>query len=580
MPGGLIEHIAVSDLVLADLARFMSPCRQRVLIVADGDLNFSTTDQFGLARLVDALRGNSPSPTITLAHRSGHAASVTIGGVVYPVISNFNFHTAVTNVTTANYDQVWLFGFRTGPGGPDPNNVQPLTSQEINRLGTFMNAGGGVFATGDHATLGQGMGAELPRIRRMREWAAIPMGLEGNLNARNRIDTVVDPGPGDNLYQFEDQADSVPQRIYPNYQVTYAGTVWTANIHRLLAMPGAPVNRTNSAGFTNDMDVLPDHPHESVCYEVSSAVNPAQLNGTYNAHGLNFAEFPNAATAGARIGSQIVAYGVSGGRSVNNGGAKPPVNPRMFGIISAFDGHAGAPYSGTVRPGRIVCDSTWHHFVNVNIDGTGTARSGLGTVVGGTWTPSAACQKVFQYYRNILAWLPPSNRISCWIFADLIAIQAHPLIVEEIVQLPDPPRPDQVEALGAEVARILEMEEGPGAAVAMVRTALRLDPSSSALADSEDADLLTRRSGGPGQIVTYALGKAVFDLSRTFPVHSEDQFAKALKGRRHDAVEQDAVRAIASAAAEAAEMQISLDEQRLRVLSAASPRRCKPQRPG
>ncbi|MET1112104.1 MAG: hypothetical protein ABWX67_11315, partial [Allosphingosinicella sp.] len=421
MPG-LLDQIVLHDFLVQDLELFTQPCRQRILIVTDGLLNFSPTDGFGLSRVVAALRTYSPQPIITLAHRNAANHNVTIAGVVFAVIGNFNFASAAVTVSTANYDQVWLFGFKSGPSTSGPGNVHPLTGPEINRLGTFMNHGGGVFATGDHANLGQGMGGELPRIRRMREWLSVPMGTEGNASARDRIDTVVDPGPG-GLYEFDDQADSIPQRIYPNYRVTWTPT-WTATIHPLLKMPGAPVNRTNASGFTNDMDVLPDHPHESICREVSAAVNAPQLAATYNAHGLNFQEFPNAASGTGRIGSEIVAFGVSGGRSVNNSGVwKPPVNPRMFGLISAFDGHAAQAYpSAPTRPGRIVCDSTWHHYVNVNIDGGQTGRTGLGAIVAGNWIPNAAGQKVFQYYRNIIAYLIPLNRRNCWLFIDLLAV--------------------------------------------------------------------------------------------------------------------------------------------------------------
>jgi hypothetical protein len=580
MPGGLMDNIALRDVLVGDLTRFTTACRQRILIVTDGLLSFSPSSGFGLSRLVAAVRSYSPQPAVTLAHRSLGNHNETIGGTVFPVLGNFNFDTAATAVTTANYDQVWLFGFRTNLGGGQPGNVQPMAPAEIVRLATFMNAGGGLFATGDHGTLGQAMGSELPRVRRMREWSAIPMGLEGAPVARDRIDTVVDPGSPNGLYEFEDQSDTLPQRIYPNYRVTWSGPAWTATIHRLLAMPGAPANRTDSSGFTNDMDMMPDHPHESVCREVSASVNAAELNGTYNLHGQNFQEFPNASSGTGRIGSEIVAFGVSGGRSVFNNGWKPPVNPRMFGLISGFDGHAAMPYSGGVRPGRIVCDSTWHHFVNVNIDGTQSSRQGLGTGAGAAWTPNAACQKIFQYYRNIVAWLIPSNRLSCIIWERLVAVQLHPMLIEELVQLPDPPRPDQIEALGVEAARVLDLTDGPGAAVELVRAALRLDEPSGGLADSAEADFLTRSSGEAGPIAAYALGKAILELSKTYPLIDQDRFAKTLKGKKHEAAEADAVRAIAGGAAEAAEMQLARSELRTRQLAAVSPKRFKARRPG
>lgn len=575
MPG-ILDQIVLRDFVVQDLELFSQPCRQRILVVTDGFLNFNSSDGFGLSRLVAALRTYSPQPIITLAHRNLGNHNVTIGGVVFAVIGNFNFATAAVTVNTANYDQVWFFGFKSGPVTGNQNNVHPLTGAEINRLGTFMNNGGGVFATGDHATLGQGMGGELPRIRRMRDWSSVPMGTEGNATARDRIDTVVDPGPG-GLYEFDDQGDSIPQRIYPNYRVTWT-TTWTATIHPLLRMPGTPANRTNASGFTNDMDVLPDHPHESICREISATVNASQLNATYNAHGLNFQEFPNLASGSGRVGSEIVAFGVSGGRSVNNSGIwKPPVNPRMFGLISAFDGHAALSYAGApTRPGRIVCDSTWHHYVNVNIDGFGTVHSGLGTGFGAGWTPSAAGQKVFQYYRNIIAYLIPLNRRNCWLFAELLAIRLHPFLIEELVLVEDFRSPFEFEGLGNEAIRLLDSVHGKGAAVEAVRSALRLDGGTIPLADAAEGDLLIRSDGEASPIVAYTLGKTLSALAQTLPVGQPEQLRKVLKKKGHEAIEAEIGHTIAAAAAEAVELQIERADARREQLISCSPRRRNP----
>ena len=156
-----------------------------------------------------------------------------------------------------------------------------------------MNSGGGVFATGDHTDIGYAMCGRLPRIRPMRDWTSTPMGVEGAPRARDRIDTIVDPGV-EGRYEFEDQSDATPQRIYPNYEVTWAGNVWSAGIHPLLRLPPASRNRTDSRHFTSDMDVLPDHAHESICLEISPTANPEALDGIYD---LTDERFPNSPTA-------------------------------------------------------------------------------------------------------------------------------------------------------------------------------------------------------------------------------------------------------------------------------------------
>ncbi|MBK7010681.1 MAG: hypothetical protein IPH36_19660 [Saprospiraceae bacterium] len=92
-----------------------------------------------------------------------------------------------------------------------------LPALELKALTDFMNAGGGVFATGDHENLGQFMCSEIPRVRSMRKWYW-PVAPAGRLVApdggsANRLDTTV---VGDTAnYQFDDQSDETPQNIIP-----------------------------------------------------------------------------------------------------------------------------------------------------------------------------------------------------------------------------------------------------------------------------------------------------------------------------------------------------------------------------
>lgn len=507
-------------------------CAPRILAVTDSLLNFQPDSGFGLARFIHSITtaaGVTLKPTITLAHRGTHVATVTIEGVNYTVDDNFNFATASPAVTLANYDQIWMWGFAAGGA---------LSNAEIGVIAEFMNSGGGVFATGDHATIGQQMCGSLPRIRHMREWSAIPMGTENDVTvAVKRIDTVVNPG-ANNLYEFEDQSDDIPQRIYPNYKVTAANaTEWQASVHPLLMLPGAPGNRTEaggSAGFTQDVDVLPDHPHESVCYEVTSA---ATLGGNYTLAGLNFEEYrPIATNPAQRLGADIVAYAVSGGRSVFNSVWKPPVKPQMFGVVSAYDGRLAQAYAGKPqRPGRIVCDSTWHHYVNINLDGTGTSHNGLGAWSGGspgvgTFTPSASLEKIYAYYRNIVSWLQPANRVWCSIFWDLAAVRFSELFLEEALEIPKLKVWRDYVGVGREAARIITLARGSEAVREMVDTALlsdrRTEPLGKLLAGANahetDIDVDELRHG--------VVGGLMARLSELLPADDLKAAANVLEG--------------------------------------------------
>lgn len=516
--------------VLEQLSR---PCRPRILVVTDGGLNFNPASGFGLTRFLEAItvhNGVTTKPILTLAYRGGvhSTANVTIGTDTYPVINNYNFANATNGVTIDRYDQVWLFGISGGDF--------TMNNKELSAMAAFMNSGGGVFATGDHATLGRQMCGSLPRVRHMREWAAIPMGAEVPSVAVNRIDTIVDPGVND-LYEFEDQSDAIPQRIYPNYRVTGAtNTTWSASVHPLMRLPGAPAQRTDNTGFTKDLGVLPDHPHESVCYETPAAV----LTGTYNVQGQNFQEYrPRASNPAARVGANIVAYAVSGGRSVRGGLAwKPPVRPQMFGVISAYDGRIAQPYPGqTQPPGRIVCESTWHHYVNINLDGTDSGRTALGTGTGAGFNPGPHLLKIYAYYRNIVRWLQPANRVTCQFLWDITAIRFDVNVIEELEGLRPIGEWDKFVAIGRTAAQVLDLKRGSADLsqmfAAVLSTSGRAEAARLFEADEEREPLVETN-----ELMLGILGGAVTKAAEMFPVDDAGAAEKALsRGPEKNATE-------------------------------------------
>ncbi|HEY9405141.1 MAG TPA: hypothetical protein VIQ24_20990 [Pyrinomonadaceae bacterium] len=470
------------------LPAFGQPCTQRILLVTDGGLNYNPASGFGLSRFVDELMKISPTPTITKAHRGTDPTADT---------QNFVFN---NTITTANFDQIWLFGIETNP---------VLTNAEFGVLANFMNAGGGLFATGDHQTLGFAMGGELPRVRKMRDWSSIPMFTD-------RIDTVTNPGP-DRITQFDDQSDEFPQRIFPHFYGS--GSSWSP--HPLLRSPLGPI------------DVMPDHPHESVCL-----VGPT-LNAPYNLHGLNFVEFPN--FNGVPLSPEIIATSMSAGRYLNPPGSavgKPPTTPRCFGSISVWDGHK-------VARGRIVCDSTWHHFVNINLDGTGAVpapgnnRRGLRNAA---LVFTQDFHQVAEYYRNIADWIIPSNRRWCIIWIDLLIERYRFPLIEEWFPLPPHPCPwDPRVRLGTLVEDALRINRGLGFAEEIVTAALedaRLEDLAS-LVRPERAETLARSANLRQNLINQdelrrgVLGSIFDALVRDLPASPFD-LTKAIERAGHD----------------------------------------------
>ena len=353
-------------------------CTQRILIVTDTSGSFDPANSTGLTELIRVLKGSGDVPA---------AVPATVTEV--SKASGFNFSTASPAVTTANYDQVWLFGFQAGAPSSDAN--------EIRVLAQFMESGGGVFATGDHSTIGRPLCGALPRIRKMREWAVVPM------SGPTRIDTINNPGI-DGIARNVDQGDHFPQTMYPLLDASSAP-------HPLLRSPAGAIN------------VLPDHPHESECY----APRGTNLTGNFSVAGLApFTEFPT--VGGLEHGPQLVAISMSASLNAD----KLPVTPRCFGAISAYDGHLA-------NKGRVVCDSTWHHFVNMNLNGAGFPGDGLRE--GTPLAANAAYKQIQHYFANIADYLTPKNRKWCRIY-DMIVVELFDYpIWEEIVVLPEPPRP-------------------------------------------------------------------------------------------------------------------------------------------
>lgn len=406
------------------------PCKQNILIVTDGSLRFDSSG-FGLSEFIGII--SNAGHNVATAHRTGGGVNATIPG-------SFNFATAATAVTRTNYDQLWLFGFSSAA----------ISATEQTVIAQFMQNGGGVFATGDHETLGAGMGANIPRVRRMRNWASVPM------SNPSRLDTVLEPG-SDGVKQFEDQSDVIPQRIFP---------VFFTN--------GGPDNQASSWSVhavlrheSGAVDYLPDHPHESECLE------PAPVAGNF----AGIEEWP--AAGGARIAPQVVAVSISAGRFVNmSGGGKPPVKPRSFGAISAYDGDAA-------NVGRVVCDATWHHFVNINLNGSGSGRSGL--YIAGNPTPEYL--KIQRYFVNTARWLAPKNRRSCWPFVIVSLTRFDFEIAELRLPFPHPCPWDPLIKIGLVAEEVLTRHWGSGMLAEVVD-----DLVSSSEANPALAQLLTAQT--------------------------------------------------------------------------------------
>lgn len=375
---------------------FLKPCEVKVLLVVDG-LDFSD-DNFGLSTFVRTLLdmpGSYVRFRVTLAHIGSASATEMMDGEARIVrrIPQIRFDNP-DHFAVGMYDEVMLFGIAVtfpGRGTAADGKSYPadrLGDMELRALTEFMNAGGGLFATGDHGSLGRFLCHAVPRARNMRLWQST--------SGQTDLDEVSMTGPRRNDTnrigssagsQFEDQSDATPQTVLPRlYRRT---NLFTFSFpHPLLCGPKGVIR------------VMPDHPHEGECTE------PTNTSLSINFGGPLGPEYPNATDAGAKPLPEVVSTStvLSGTTST----FKEPTVSHDFGGICAYDGHRAGI-------GRVVTDATWHHFVNVNLVGDRTVSTMDPKYRGFLYSAAgqAHLEEIRSYYRNIAVWLAPPARIVC-----------------------------------------------------------------------------------------------------------------------------------------------------------------------
>ncbi|MBB5806143.1 hypothetical protein F4560_005911 [Saccharothrix ecbatanensis] len=392
------------------------PCTVKTLLVTDGGLDFGLGD-FGLQTFVDILLHDGRSYVrfeITVAHLRTNVtnAAVMLGAPgIARSIKGFMFDDP-NHFTPDSFDEVWLFGIETNfhngtypnrSGNPGRFPSTRLGDAELNALTAHMNKGGGIFATGDHGSLGNALCGSVDRVRNMRHWADFGGGEVSMGTSRRNDSNRVGHDAGS---QFSDQSDDVPQVLDLKLYTTYA------NILKKARYPH-PV----MCGRTGRIDVFPDHPHEGET-RVPSSLAGACRDGS--------PEYPNATDGTGQLSPEIVARGrvPAGNTASSDAGAnlKQATVAHSFGVVSTYDGHR-------CDVGRVVTDSTWHHFVNVNLIGVvegggfddfpggggGTPGTHLSKHTGFLYSPSgrAALDKIKEYYVNVGVWIAPPDRITC-----------------------------------------------------------------------------------------------------------------------------------------------------------------------
>lgn len=427
----------------------------RILMVADYDdgsfsyVSFGPTarptpahptvgfnDWFGLSEVVSALQ-SSPAPvtfTVTKAHRRDDpqypsGTPVPPGEEQFaPDLRHFRFDDPAVDLNA--YDQIWLFGVAT-EGAP-----AKLDPTEVTAIFTFMQNGGGVFATGDHWDMGAALCGAIPRVRSMRRWyfGDQSQKVEGHdydndlvfIDAdrgfsapsafgKFRHDTTRPdpPTPVPPVIPFDMQSDRVPQALRLEYVYSGNSFIEWKQPHPLMC------------SAEGDINVFPDHMHEGEAVVPWEWTRSYPVNGAADAPEYPMAYFGTRGDGSPTVQPQVVAWAKTiGGHTTSSaaghtGENLSPVVDEEFGAVGAYDGAAE-------HVGRVVVDSTWHHFFDINLIGdpaspVAARKRGFQTVTFGGLVPDATLRKMHAYYRNIGLWLArPESQLA--VLADALAL--------------------------------------------------------------------------------------------------------------------------------------------------------------
>ena len=245
----------------------------------------------------------------------------------------------------------------------------------------------------------------------MRRWTTtaasnvVPMAVPQN-SGPNRHDTL---RKGDDAYYtFNDESDIYPMRLTLERKPLNSWSPFFAKSAPHPVMCGA----------SGPIDIMPDHPHEG--WVTGEADIPLGLSFSFPGYASK-AEYPT--VGGHQEKPETIAMTqVRGDHTEGRGGAggsdrnKGPANAKTFGVVGAYDGHA-------VSVGRVVVDSTWHHWFDVNLTGRPTDGGDLVNPVTAAdpkaqgFLYNAAGQaslvRIQNYFRNVAMWIAAPASQNC-----------------------------------------------------------------------------------------------------------------------------------------------------------------------
>ncbi len=362
----------------------------RILFVIDGRINLSSEKgKFGLGLVLETLRTPFSwwaSFTVDVAKRDApeEPESPDLEGLKY---CPFKF--TDTDFDINAYDQIWFFGDNPSEDSATDDDIplgSPLDPTELRMLAEWMDHGGGVFAAGDHSILGASMCSKIPRVRTMRKW-----------KQQHDVPTKY----GSTRHQTLQSTAEIEDLQEEDIVLQPVELVFRPFVHPLFCSHRGLIDR------------FPDHMHEGEVVDDDAV----ELDRPLEIPGYSRPEYPfvipeilgfgltDVGPLLQRPRPHVAAYG----RTTNLYFKEPVIQPtvmasllgpsvfgglgiyKRYGLVSVYDGDLAGL-------GRVVVDSTWHHWFSYNL-------------VGIQQNDAAAYEKMQAYYRNVGMWLArPAQR--------------------------------------------------------------------------------------------------------------------------------------------------------------------------
>jgi hypothetical protein len=379
-----------------------------ILVVVDTAISIDPSNDFGISSVIELIRGAAVGCMrfrVDIALRNGESPNVVAAPTIHQAkYRGFRFDMDDSGTPVIDkYQQIWCFGFKPSNSGSlndaeiDLASSFPANASELTKLSSWMKDNkGGLFGTGDHHFLGASMCKKIPRLGTMRRWtnadAVPPIGSASRIDTLRPPSAAFEPGaPGGtaNLDNGSHQGDLTVQPIqWSAHQRRFWPFFWSKRPHPVLCHPTlGPIN------------VMPDHAHEGLCVEAADI----NLAATYNFDGAGDQdEYPDALDGSAKPVPFMAAYGSNLGSPPYSftKGSQPARSHNP--MINVYDGHRAGV-------GRVATDSTWHHWMDVNINQIRAANND-------DW------KKISRYYINLAVWLnPPGFSTHCFYLSTVVS---------------------------------------------------------------------------------------------------------------------------------------------------------------